>query len=150
MNSPFWLVQRLKLRTPPNSDLGFDGFFRFDYMGRAEFEYGAAHTSLLSMRAKQLEVFPFALDGKTLHVVAARDVTEARIDDMLDWLTAPDHRRRTIERTYFPEILRDRADDYMLDVVAWWSYSCDMAWTLDHAVAKTLLTAFNTKVNHRG
>lgn len=34
-------VQRMYARTNPEMDLGVDGAFHFEYMGSAEFEFGA-------------------------------------------------------------------------------------------------------------
>ena len=46
-----WLVQRVKLNQSPNAkDKGVDAYFGFDYMGSAEFEFGALFKALKVMR----------------------------------------------------------------------------------------------------
>lgn len=46
-----WLVQRIKKKFgPPEPERGVDGFFAMDYMGSAEFEWGALPNALKVMR----------------------------------------------------------------------------------------------------
>lgn len=48
-----YLIQRVDLNKYPKDEaVGVDAFFRFDYMGSAEFEYGALHKALKAMRAE--------------------------------------------------------------------------------------------------
>ena len=47
----FWLVQRMMFRDKPLDDcMGVDRFFQMDYMGAAEFEWGALPEALKLMR----------------------------------------------------------------------------------------------------
>lgn len=46
-----YLVQRLEERVPPQAGKGVDRYFSMDYMGSAEFEYGALPRALRAIRA---------------------------------------------------------------------------------------------------
>lgn len=49
-----YLVQRIEKRDEIRKDKGVDSYFRMDYMGSAEFEFGAIPTSLKQMRLSKL------------------------------------------------------------------------------------------------
>ena len=58
-NTPCWLVQRMKFNFTPSPDAtGFHPAFEFDYMGSAEFEFGAIPNTarMLQARVKDLNV----------------------------------------------------------------------------------------------
>lgn len=120
----FWLVQRLALRQPVTTDMGFDGFFKFEYMGSAEFEYGAPHAALKRMRSAHLTETAFDIDGATVFLITDPATREAKFDSMLDWLTASPP-ARSKELTRFPEALRGEDTN---GTVAWWSFDDDVAW----------------------
>lgn len=150
----YWLVQRLESVPYANKERGFDGFFRLDYMGSAEYEFGAAGDSLRNMRSKSgVGVFKRSvkatIEGQDVvrdvyFVAAAAEVDEAS-DALSAWLNAPRY-GRSKEQSYFDDNFAGLAqDDYKARIDAWWSFSNDVMFALESDVADKLLTALNTK-----
>lgn len=148
----YYLVQRL---TRANSNKpGFDGFFRCEYMGSSEFEFGAIPKSLKRIRAagdvvrKHREI---TFKGVTRKVwfVGSLATLATKVDDFEKWL-AGDCRGK--ESSYFPENFTGRdslfdrpASDWMADVVAWWSLDDDVLFTLDEEIADLAVQALKPK-----
>lgn len=109
-----WLVQRLKRPYPKNSILGQDnpfafgggyrngglsdeamgllrGIFSFDYMGAAEFEYGAVPEALqrLAKQAHTLVAYPFDLDGHRLYVLCQQRHADEVNARLTEWESTP-------------------------------------------------------------
>jgi hypothetical protein len=141
----FYLIQRLQVRPTPRPDDGFDGYFSLDYMGSAEFEFGAVGDSLRRIRgAGAATVVRSALKlddtDRMAYFVGPQQGMDEKIVDLQRWLRDP--RRRSKERSYFPEHFTYTASDYMVETAAWWSLDDDVLWTLDEHIAVDLITAF--------
>ncbi len=143
MGRKFWLVQRLSLRTPAEPTRGFDGFFGLQYMGSSEYEFGTPNDSLKAMRSKKLALSERTIKGKTVYFVAATSDLDANLDDFTKWLELEGY-QQSKENSYFNQALAGEPLEWA-DVDAWWSFTDNIAWTLDPAVAQTLLKAFETK-----
>lgn len=140
--SDIYLVQRLK---PGHGHRrGFDGLFECDYMGRAEYELGQVPDSLKAIRAggqlakRETTVTTAGVDATVFLVGPAAQLDVAH-DRFRLWIAGG---CSSLEPTWFPEQLSGTAADWQQSVVAWWALDAHFAWTLDPAVADTLLTAF--------
>lgn len=143
----FYLVQRLTRRDRPGMK-GFDGAFGCEYMGSAEFEWGAIPESLTRIRqAKKIGIHTGRVTRRetTVPVFVVGDVK--RIDQAPDALTAwmvADYPRGK-EMTYFPEAVEGTRKDYQNRTHAWWSLDDDVMWALDSDTAELLLKAVNAR-----
>lgn len=154
----YWLVQRLAQAYPNNGKTGFDSQFDLEYMGSAEYEFRTPYESLQRMRkADGLIVFHHELHscgGKALDepaavfYVASKHGILDKITEHAAWVDDP----RCKEQTYFPENLTGidwsgkPIDGYYNRTVAWWSFTDDIAWTLDPNVAQALALAFQPEL----
>lgn len=149
----YWLVQRLSAAYPNKSKKGFDSRFELDYMGSSEYEFRTPFEALRRMRTKALVVFVHELhscrgvallEPEPVYFVGHKSELLDKITAFEKWLENP----RSKEATYFPENLtgldwkEEPIDEYYRRTVAWWSFDCDIAWTLDPEVAKLLHEAF--------
>lgn len=141
-----YLVQRLKLNTyHPGDRKGVDRYFSFDYMGSAEFEFGALPSALKSMRAHPTlpEWKPTELTHKShcLWFLGPKDLEPVA----LELFKSRFHDRYESdlkERTYIFESLtgKDRNGEdrqYLVNIVGWWCIDTDLGFALfkdkDHA-----------------
>lgn len=140
----YWLVQRIQLGRG-----WFGNRFELDYMGAAEFEFGAPHKALARMREAgnfMLHEEPIAWKGQTRSVYFLapageknRDHLECKIADFSKWLENGARSKMGVD---FPQVFTDdygflRPED--IYTVAWWSLDDDILWTLDPIVAGQLL-----------
>lgn len=145
-NDDFYLVQRLELRDPVDDARGFDGFFRCEYMGSAEFEFGAIPASLKRIRAAgavRVMKTPVRYEGvnRVVYFVCRPVGFEETTAAFREWLYCG---CRGKEWTNLPE--RFKGDDrWAGNTVAWWSLNNDVLFTLDGDVADRLVTAINAK-----
>lgn len=148
----FWLVQRMSVQTyqRPNAR-GIDKAFRLQYMGAAEYEGNMARLSLTAMRGAKTKllrrpVAPVIRERlvtragreRTVYFVGAPDTLDTAIASFDEWAGA--EHLRVKEMTYFDERFAGEAG-YHDDVVAWWAYRAQVMFTLDPAIAETLLAA---------
>lgn len=155
----FYLVQRLVDHGAdrPGADRperGFDGFFGCDYMGAAEFEFGAVGDSLKRIRSADVVLAVHKVGDTPVYFVGPEKGMHDKLDDFDAWLAGEGHSDRydipwSKERTYFPEHLAGTASEYMGNVSAWWSLDDDVLWTLTASRAQRLVTAVNTKAKAR-
>lgn len=142
MRSPdFYLTQRMTRRD--GNGPGFDGLFSLDYMGSAEFEWGAIPDSLKRIRAsRKIAMHEGAVTRKGItapvFVIGDRKVIASIPDQLTAWLV--DDYPRGKEMTYFPQRIEGTASEYMR-ANAWWSLTDDVMWTLDRDIAADLLRA---------
>lgn len=147
----YHLVQRCKARPAVDPSRGFDGFFRLDYMGSAEFEFGAVPDSLkrlrgvndLTRRNRELTI-----DGVTRKVwfVGSLATLKTKVDEFEGWVARG---FRGKESTWFRENFTGRdgvipgrlVSDYMTDTVLWWALNEDVMFTLDQEMADRALEA---------
>lgn len=72
------LIQRVRRRagsTSPNSK-GVDQLFVFDYMGSAEFEFGALPSALKQMRSGRRELKEIVIDDKRIYFIGHPSMLE--------------------------------------------------------------------------
>ena len=141
---PFYLTQRLTRRHQPYRK-GFDAMFACQYMGSAEFEWGALSESLGRLRASKkrlaIHVGPVTRKGITVPVFVMGD--RKRIEAVPDALTAwmVDGYPHGKEMTYFPEVVEGATESWQKNPDAWWALTSDVMWTLKEDVANDLLSA---------
>lgn len=137
-----YLIQRLKSKPSPDPQRGFDGYFTLDYMGSAEFEFGAAGDALGDVRRAGVAIVePFILESRKVYIVAAAGHSSA-FDRLSEWWFGG---RRSKERTYFEEHVEENTSDWAKPIDAWWVFNePSFAFTLDESVAGLLALAFNT------
>jgi len=88
-----YLVQRIETRqTVRDDDVGVDRHFRFDYMGSAEFEFGALPKALKAIRATKLMNEPKRIKHPDGHIV---------------WYVGPKELFETAKKLFFSQ-LKDR------------------------------------------
>lgn len=140
--SAFHLVQRLR-RRDNEARKGFDAMFECDYMGAAEFEWGALPESLKRIRsARRLAVNEGAVTRGDITLPVFVVGNAKTINEIPAQLTAwmVDEYPRGKEMTYFPEKVTGAAKEWHR-VDAWWSLTDDVMWALDESIAHDLLTA---------
>lgn len=141
----FWLVQRLS--PSRRAAAWFGDKFDLEYMGSAEFEFGAPHKSLRRMHERGdfriIEVH-LSRKGNTRPVfcVAPGPDEEAanKIAAFIGW--AASDRLQAKESTCFGELFDEDfrlIEREYIHTVAWWSLDDDLLWTLDRMVAEQLL-----------
>jgi hypothetical protein len=137
----FYLVQRMTAEDTGRE--GFDGQFRLDYMGAAEFEWGALPASLKRIRAAKRRTTiaqPVTVNGitKTAYFVGGAQQAQAAADAVQTWL---DGGSRGHERAYFAEHVIGSLGDWMTKTNAWWDIQQDVMFTLDPDIAKRISKA---------
>ena len=136
----FFLTQRLSRREGRGGR--FDDLFACEYMGSAEFEWGAIPDSFKRIRAnkKALVIHEGEVTRKGItvpvFVVGHRKVAKSIPDRLAAWLA--DDWPRAKEITYFPERIEGTASEYVR-TDAWWSLGDDVMWALDADTADLLL-----------
>lgn len=138
----FYLVQRLR-RRDLRGQKGFDGFFGCEYMGSAEFEWGAIPDSLKRVRAaRRLAIHEGVVTRHHVTVpvfVVGNKKTIATVPERLTaWMI--DEHPWSKEWSYFPEKVEGTAKEWHR-ADAWWALNEDVLWTLDEAIAADLLRA---------
>lgn len=119
-----FLVQRILTRKQPTGASGVDKFFRFDYMGSAEFEWGALPRAIKQMREHlaetAVEIRRIDLAGASKpwvwFVGAPPDAGQA-----VAWVTdqvQSDRKIRMKEASYFADAM---ATPHLADIQGWWS-----------------------------
>lgn len=132
---------------------GFDGYFQCEYMGSAEFEFGAIPESLKRLRAASdigRRYRDITIDGTTRRVwfVGSVAALKARVDEFEMWAAGG---FRGKESSYFPECFTGRdwrgepADSFYTDTVLWWALVEDVMFTLDLPTAELATTALAAK-----
>jgi hypothetical protein len=143
---PFYLVQRMTSRDTGRP--GFDGYFALDYMGSAEFEWGAIPDSLKAIRANRKIVTRKAtavrhgVSREVWFVGGAKDVEHA-IAKLNEWLA--DERPHSKELSYFPEQVEGVAREWQTSIDAWWALRGNVMFALDERVAERLARAIGAK-----
>lgn len=122
MKDPY-LIQRGTMRIDP-SRKGLDGIAAMDYMGAAEFEFGALPNSLKVMRSRQMVMTKTSLKaarGGAIYVISTPEDAPAVID-IVGRLAQGDNGFHLHERTDFSQILRDPKAkiDFWWDVENHW------------------------------
>lgn len=133
-----YLVQRGEINRPLNEYTGkrFSKAVDLDYMGRAEFEFGAMAKGLRDMQAQQdqFKVVTFndiKRDDRSLRVYHA--LSDERFTEYMQklqgiWLDSVKN-EDAIERTYFYQ----NAKGYELKTDLWWDLTNCIIWSFDKA-----------------
>lgn len=139
------LIQRGKCRGSMGK--GLDGIVSFDYMGSAEFEFGALPDSLRRVRANigQYVIFQYSFKDsatKTVTVFCKRD-EQIIIPGILESLA--NRSIRTKEHTNLPEYVNpSRYGSREVDF--WWDIDNDwFFWKMDEKFAEKFIQAINIK-----
>lgn len=147
----FYLVQRLESKNPCRPDMGFDGYFSLDYMGSAEFEWGAIPRALGEIRSKptQVEAADVTIGGltRTVWFVGHKGVAATAAPAMTEWATGGSGRRGPFyakEWTHFDDVFVNKPDKYRR-TDAWWDIQTNVGWALDEKIARRLQAAFNAR-----
>lgn len=122
--------------------------FELDYMGSAEYEWGAPQQSADIMKAQQLQSIPRQLTRngvtKTVYFVASPSVLDQFWDAFVAWATEP--RPVSREESHFNYEFDERnwldeplSNDPHERTHAWWSLEEHIIWTLDWSIAQELL-----------
>jgi len=132
--SALWLVQRCKRDTSPLP--GLDGVFRLDYMGSAEFEFGAVPQSLKRIRAaKGRKVQEAQINGRTVYVYGGKAERAAFFEALPGWAARGCPGK---EMSYFHQHLTGSTERWVPDVDMWWALREDVMFTLDADIAKSI------------
>jgi len=122
------LVQRGTILDLPEDEIeGIDGLINYDYMGSAEFEFGALHFSIkrITRDWQQYEWFPIDsivdADGRPLHVLCRTRQKAEVIDSIKIFASNPD-KIRTKERVALREYLECQSE-YAVRTNFWWDIS---------------------------
>lgn len=138
----FYLMQRVSTRDHVTPERGFDGYVSLDYMGAAEFEFGAVPESLKRIRSHaDVVTSVMSVDGHQVWLVGGRADVEAAAAALPDWLASP----RSKERSYLPEQIAGRASKYQLQTNCWWALGADVMLALSEDVAETLVFAIKAR-----
>ncbi len=141
MRNPY-LIQRCMLRDNIGEITGFDSVFRSDYMGSAEFEFGALPKSLRRIVNQNWYVYPTdtkAHDGRGLFIVASATGQRDQIAPLIPQLI--ERKIRLKEVTRLKEALS--GDEWARDVVLWWDIDNDWFLCLGEDVAGLLIKAID-------
>lgn len=137
MNRKPYHIQRCESRTGEDFT-GWDSAFRCDYMGAAEFEFGALARSLRRVVARTYAMHKTAVsakDGRKLYVVACDATIAGEVVEFLPDLVANKHRLK--EYSYLPEMLKGGYESKTVDV--WWDIDNDWFLALGEKAAKRVL-----------
>ena len=109
-----WLVQRLKKQFEPiPDDPGFDDYFRLDYMGSSEFEWGAPNTSLQRICLNSMDFCFHEIDskfnGNNVYVYCNSKDVNSISDIISDYVKTPYQLKEHIRLS---EILKGNTTEY--------------------------------------
>jgi hypothetical protein len=138
---PFYLMQRMTAEDRPGRP-GIDGLFSLDYMGAAEFEWGAIPDSLKAMRGQRrrlvIESLNVSREGVTrpVYFVGGRDDVAAAMAEFPAWF-AEDYPHGK-EWSYLPENFTGTANEWQQRTNAWWALRGNVMLALDPVIAERL------------
>lgn len=125
-----WLLQRLECRKDGTGGQGIDQFFSMDYMGSAEFEFGALPEALKRWREKGIPTEPihikFCKDQFSASFVGPKALVP-RIQKFLEMEVDAPGENHLKEMTRLRYVYRPE-DDYSVDTVGWWDIDNDFAF----------------------
>ena len=142
----FRRAQRLSARGYLGTRTGIDMDFALEYMGSAEFEWGAVPESLARIRQNRrrltVEAAPIeSPSGDVRHVWMIAD--RRRMDDIWPafaaWVAQGCPGK---EHARFVEQFPAEHDARYDKTIAWWDLEADVAWALDAQTARLLLAGF--------
>lgn len=124
-----YLVQRVLLRENANGGKGVDGVFAFDYMGSAEFEFGALGVALRAMRANKANLVSLLLVHDKyrctfLGLDSDTEIAEAFFADQLNERCKLRLKEASNVRGAYT------GDKYDAKIIGWWALDQDCPWLL--------------------
>lgn len=136
------LVQRAKFYERQNAS-GIDSILSFDYMGSAEFEYGALPRSLKAIRAQldQYDYFALEIQGKCF-TVFCKASEKARVFDVINGLANDVFRLKEycdIHRYVTNDTFIPSRSDHWWDIINNW-----MVWKEDDLFTEKFKKAIST------
>ena len=117
-----------------------------DYMGSAEFEYGAVPKSIRAMTGKDLKVYNVALFKEEVFLICTEEEVFALTASLYELAT---DQKRTKERISFSQHFQVNAhreyfyggnDDF------WWDIEAQVAWTFSKPAANNFIEALKESV----
>lgn len=146
----YWFVQRIMRKAGYKGPVTKREHVATDYMGSAEFEFGAVPKSFREMKASSpaLYTIPVRALGKdhVFHVIAAGDLTVKQLQSRFQaWI---DGGMRGKEYSRLEEAITGRSisgrkitshDMDYYNPVAWWEIHENFFWSLDEGVSKMWL-----------
>lgn len=138
-----YLIQRCMLREGADKSIaGFDSVCRCDYMGSAEFEFGALPASLRRAVTRRYTARPSGLkkDGVDLMLACYSDEQRRNVEAFLPKMATRSVRLH--EPLYLQEVLSDEGG-YSRDICMWWDIDNDWFLCLNRQVADLLLKAID-------
>lgn len=130
---PPYLIQRIIKKDKESGQQGIDSVFRFDYMGSAEFEFGALPKALRSMRLASKYIDPEPIRIKTEHGnlwyvgIADNEIIDFTKDLIVDQMTLG--KMRLKERTKMRDSLSE-GDNGHFSPDGWWAIDQPVPWVL--------------------
>lgn len=152
----FWLVQRLEEAHKGRHDNPFqdddnvastlNAQFNLDYMGAAEFEYGAVPKSgnRIAKTARHLRIVTHQIVTpnfeESVHFICTSEQEEGLLPEWHEWAKNPQTKENTF---YFNS--RDGwpyTGEYARNYVGWWALNEDIIWTREESRAESIRQAF--------
>ena len=140
-----YLIQRLEHRTNPEGRKGVDKYVIHDYMGSAEFEFGAIPATWKQFRnnSQDLVRTSIQLPGLSFLCISHKSISKEELTYSLQLLL--DDKVRVKENTYLPERLARKGTSYR-NTVAWLRVGENYApllWTVSPELCKKLCEELN-------
>jgi hypothetical protein len=144
----FYTVQRLESRDTEYDDpkRGVTRFFDPDYMGNSNYEWGALGESFRRiLAAGEPAIMPVELTRKgvtrTVYFVGATKDFADKLAAFKVWL-GQDHLRCEEWTNFDYAFAGSNPWGWEIRTDAWWSFDCDLTWTLKPELADKLLAGF--------
>jgi hypothetical protein len=137
-----YLVQRGTVKVEAYNGEKVSDYLQLDYMGSAEFEFGALPKSIRAMAAKKLEVLPFHWEERTIYVLCEKQEYEKVISKLGDYLIG---KRRLKEHISLRDIIEGASRSYDTDNF-WWEIEGHYAFSLNEDYVKNFQKAVKKSV----
>lgn len=142
-----YLIQRARINSPlAKEGERLSNAVRFDYMGSAEFEFGALPKSFRRIQAKRsllkMRKIESIKSGElSLRVLSTMNDEEfAEYTEILKTLRESDRKIRTKEMTYFNEDFKPFSSNDIFRIDFWWDICNDAMFTFHKQFANRLIT----------
>lgn len=139
----WYLIQRCSKRVSPIGNKGVDKILSFDYMGSAEFEFGALGTAIKAFRNLKGEITLTKSAIKTrfntpIWVVAAKNADLVEIEKRLKVLSVA--KMHLKEQAYLDYHFDKSASEYKKDITSWLVLDADpVFFSVDEGMARGML-----------
>lgn len=145
-----YLVQRLQFKKPVSisTETLFSELYQLDYMGSAEYEFGAFAKFLVSMAAGKMDTLPVFTIGSTI-ISVIYDTTKISQADAVNRIQdVYDQKTRLKEQSYYTADRFEPKPDprpisYQQKISAWADIDNNFFWTIDSILPKQVIAAIN-------